>query len=117
MAIYYPLTALFLLAFYAYSYYATAGGASLFSNIFPAAIITNRIASNNLAVAKRIGVPKYKGYSNPRCYNTHGWFLFKCNFKISFMFGIFGIPLKVKPVIAILISKWCSNVLYQVEAL
>lgn len=105
MAIYYPITMLyFFIAFFFYAYYASGiqGVNLFFKNIFPAAVTSLATQSSiatipvNLAAAKRIGVPKdIRDIVIPIGSTAHmDGSCLSAILKISFMFGIFGIPFK-----------------------
>lgn len=103
MVVYYPICILyFFIAFFFYSYFASGreGVKVYFKNIFPVAITSLATQSSiatlpvNLSAAKRMGVPKdVRDIVIPIGATTHmDGSCLSAILKISFMFGIFGIP-------------------------
>jgi len=103
MVVYYPITIIyFFIAFYLYAYFASGreGPRVYFKNIFPAAITSLATQSSiasipvNLAAAKRIGVPKdIRDIVIPIGATAHmDGSCLSAILKISFIFGLFGIP-------------------------
>lgn len=103
MVVYYPICILyFFIAFFIYSYFASGreGVKVYFKNIFPVAITSLATQSSiatlpvNLSAAKRMGVPKdVRDIVIPIGATTHmDGSCLSAILKISFMFGIFGIP-------------------------
>lgn len=103
MVVYYPITILyFFIAFFFYSYFASGRqGVSLyFKNIFPVAVTSLATQSSiatipvNLATARKIGVPKdIRDIIIPIGATTHmDGSCLSAILKISFLFGIFGVP-------------------------
>ncbi|GMG95854.1 dicarboxylate/amino acid:cation symporter [Tepidimicrobium xylanilyticum] len=105
MVVYYPICILyFFIAFFFYSYFAGGmeGVKVYFKNIFPVAITSIATQSSiatipvNLSAAKRIGVPKdIRDIVIPIGATAHmDGSCLSAILKISFLFGIFGIPYK-----------------------
>lgn len=105
MVVYYPICIIyFFVAFFLYSYFASGmdGVKVYFKNIFPVAITSVATQSSiatlpvNLSAAKRIGVPKdIRDIVIPIGATAHmDGSCLSAILKISFMFGIFGIPFK-----------------------
>lgn len=105
MLIYYPICIVyFFVAFFLYSYFASGmdGVKVYFKNIFPVAITSLATQSSiatlpvNLSAAKRIGVPKdIRDIVIPIGATAHmDGSCLSAILKISFMFGIFGMPFK-----------------------
>ena len=105
MILYYPITILyFFIAFAIYAYFASGkkGINIFFKNIFPVAITSTATQSSiasipvNLAAAKRIGVPKdIRDIIIPIGATAHmDGSCLSAILKISFLFGLFGIPFK-----------------------
>ena len=103
MAVYYPITILyFFIAFFFYAYFAgrMEGVRVFFKNIFPAAVTSLATQSSiatmpvNLAVAKKIGVPKdIRDIIIPIGATAHmDGSCLSAILKISFLFGIYNIP-------------------------
>ncbi|HHW56003.1 MAG: dicarboxylate/amino acid:cation symporter [bacterium] len=103
MLIYYPICGLyFFIAFAAYAYYAAGkkGVTSFFRHIIPPAITSLATQSSiatlpvNLAAAERIGIPKdIREIVLPFGATAHmDGSCLSAILKISFLFGIFGIP-------------------------
>ncbi|WP_025641898.1 dicarboxylate/amino acid:cation symporter [Schnuerera ultunensis] len=105
MVVYYPICIIyFFVAFFLYSYFSSGmdGVKVYFKNIFPVAITSVATQSSiatlpvNLSAAKRIGVPKdIRDIVIPIGATAHmDGSCLSAILKISFMFGIFGIPFK-----------------------
>lgn len=103
MAVYYPITILyFFIAFFCYAYFAGGmeGVKAFFKNIFPVAVTSLATQSSiatmpvNLAVAKKIGVPKdIRDIIIPIGATAHmDGSCLSAILKISFLFGIYNIP-------------------------
>lgn len=105
MAVYYPISILyFFIAFFFYAYFSgkIQGVSIFFKNIFPVAVTSLATQSSiatipvNLTAAKKIGVPKdVRDIVIPIGATAHmDGSCISAILKISFMFGIFGIPFK-----------------------
>ncbi len=103
MAVYYPITILyFFIAFFLYAYFAGGmeGVKAFFKNIFPVAVTSLATQSSiatmpvNLAVAKKIGVPKdIRDIIIPIGATAHmDGSCLSAILKISFLFGLYNIP-------------------------